>query len=44
MHGLLNHTRRLHLVSIDPGQAQEVPLYWHTWRHSGRLIERLTAH
>ena len=30
------------LVSIAPGQALAVPLYWHRWRHSGRLIERLT--
>ncbi|MBE0487907.1 MAG: hypothetical protein IBX53_02415 [Halomonas sp.] len=31
------------LVSIAPGQVLEVPLYWHFWRHSGELIERLTA-
>lgn len=30
------------LVSIAPGQALAVPLYWHSWRHSGKLIERLT--
>lgn len=31
------------LVSIAPGQVLEVPLHWHFWRHSGELIERLTA-
>ncbi|NWN83621.1 MAG: LysR family transcriptional regulator ArgP [Halomonas sp.] len=31
------------LVSIAPGQELEVPLYWHSWRHSGQLVERLTA-
>lgn len=31
------------LTSIAPGQALEVPLYWHFWRHSGQLLERLTA-
>ncbi|MDT0513440.1 MULTISPECIES: LysR family transcriptional regulator ArgP [unclassified Halomonas] len=30
------------LVSIAPGEALEVPLYWHSWRHSGQLIERLS--
>ncbi|MBB3190698.1 LysR family transcriptional regulator ArgP [Halomonas cerina] len=30
------------LISIAPGQALEVPLYWHFWRHSGRLMKRLT--
>lgn len=24
-------------------EALEVPLHWHFWRHSGELIERLTA-
>ncbi|MFC2992342.1 LysR family transcriptional regulator ArgP [Halomonas tibetensis] len=31
------------LVSIVPGQVLEVPLYWHFWRHSGELVEHLTA-
>ena len=30
------------LVSIAPGQGLTVPLYWHYWRHSGQLIQRLT--
>ena len=30
------------LVSIAPGKGLEVPLYWHFWRHSGELMERLT--
>ncbi|MGM0543305.1 MAG: LysR family transcriptional regulator ArgP [Pseudomonadota bacterium] len=30
------------LVSIAPGQTLSVPLYWHYWRHSGNLVERLT--
>ncbi|MBK1872759.1 LysR family transcriptional regulator ArgP [Marinobacter sp. 1-3A] len=31
------------LISIAPGQSLEVTLYWHFWRHSGGVIERLTA-
>lgn len=31
------------LISIAPGQALEVPLYWHFWRHSGELLAGLTA-
>lgn len=31
------------LVSIAPGQFLEVELYWHFWRHSGKVTERLTA-
>ncbi|MEC9304721.1 MAG: ArgP/LysG family DNA-binding transcriptional regulator, partial [Pseudomonadota bacterium] len=30
------------LVSIAPGHGLTVPLYWHFWRHSGQLIQRLT--
>lgn len=30
------------LVSIAPGRSLEVKLYWHFWRHSGRVMERLT--
>ncbi|CAM3396909.1 LysR family transcriptional regulator ArgP [Halomonas lysinitropha] len=30
------------LVSITPTQSLAVPLYWHFWRHSGELLERLT--
>jgi len=32
------------LTSIAPGQALEVPLYWHFWRHSGDLLAGLTRH
>ncbi len=31
-----------HLVSIAPGHSLTVTLYWHFWRHSGQLIQRLT--
>jgi LysR family transcriptional regulator, chromosome initiation inhibitor len=31
-----------HLVSVTPGRFLSVPLYWHFWRHSGQLIQRLT--
>lgn len=31
------------LVSIAPGQSLEVELYWHFWRHSGGVMERLTT-
>ncbi|MBW5801352.1 LysR family transcriptional regulator ArgP [Halomonas elongata] len=31
------------LTSLAPGHALEVPLYWHFWRHSGALLERLTS-
>ncbi|EWH02887.1 hypothetical protein Q427_06185 [Halomonas sp. BC04] len=30
------------LASIAPGESLSVPLYWHFWRHSGALLERLT--
>jgi len=30
------------LISLAPGHALSVPLYWHFWRHSGDLMERLT--
>ncbi|MDQ7727827.1 LysR family transcriptional regulator ArgP [Halomonas sp. SpR8] len=30
------------LTSIAPGHSLAVPLYWHFWRHSGQLIQRLT--
>lgn len=30
------------LVSIAPGQSLDVELYWHFWRHSGNVMERLT--
>ncbi|WP_404376976.1 LysR family transcriptional regulator ArgP [Vreelandella aquamarina] len=30
------------LVNIAPGYRLNVPLYWHFWRHSGQLIQRLT--
>jgi LysR family transcriptional regulator (chromosome initiation inhibitor) len=32
------------LVSVAPGYSLSVPLYWHFWRHSGELIQRLTQH
>ncbi|WP_298450048.1 LysR family transcriptional regulator ArgP [uncultured Marinobacter sp.] len=31
------------LVNIAPGLSLDVKLYWHFWRHSGRVMERLTA-
>lgn len=31
------------LVSIAAGQSLDVELYWHFWRHSGGVMERLTA-
>jgi len=31
------------LISIAPGQSLEVELYWHFWRHSGGVMERLTT-
>ncbi|MBB3141070.1 LysR family transcriptional regulator ArgP [Halomonas organivorans] len=31
------------LASLDPQRRLEVPLYWHFWRHSGALLERLTG-
>ncbi|TVU90820.1 MULTISPECIES: LysR family transcriptional regulator ArgP [Halomonadaceae] len=30
------------LTSVAPGHSLAVPLYWHFWRHSGQLIQRLT--
>lgn len=30
------------LVSIAPSQTLQVPLFWHYWRHSGDVIQRLT--
>lgn len=32
------------LREIAPGQHVDVPLYWHFWRHGGRLLEALTRH
>lgn len=32
------------LTSVAPGQFLAVPLYWHFWRHSGTLMQRLTQH
>ncbi len=32
------------LREIVPGRHVEVPLYWHCWRHGGRLLEALTRH
>jgi len=31
------------LVSIAPDKSLEVELYWHFWRHSGGVMERLTT-
>ncbi|XKH60793.1 LysR family transcriptional regulator ArgP [Halomonas sediminis] len=30
------------LASLAPQQPLEIPLYWHFWRHSGQVLERLT--
>ena len=30
------------LQELAPGEGIEVPLYWHYWRHGGRLLESLT--
>ncbi|MBW7472650.1 LysR family transcriptional regulator ArgP [Marinobacter sp. M216] len=30
------------LVSIAPGKSLQVQLYWHFWRHSGGIMDRLT--
>jgi LysR family transcriptional regulator (chromosome initiation inhibitor) len=30
------------LINLAPGYEITVPLYWHYWRHSGELLERLT--
>ncbi|WP_249979147.1 LysR family transcriptional regulator ArgP [Vreelandella olivaria] len=30
------------LASIAPGRSLTVPLYWHFWRHSSQLVQRLT--
>nr|WP_295711777.1 LysR family transcriptional regulator ArgP [uncultured Halomonas sp.] len=32
------------LVSVAPSHYLSVPLYWHFWRHSGEIIQRLTHH
>lgn len=32
------------LASVAPQHFLTVPLYWHFWRHSGQLIQRLTQH
>lgn len=32
------------LASVAPGYSLAVPLYWHFWRHSGTLMQRLTQH
>ncbi|MGM0537013.1 MAG: LysR family transcriptional regulator ArgP [Pseudomonadota bacterium] len=31
------------LASIAPERSIAVPLYWHFWRHSGEILERLTG-
>lgn len=31
------------LVNLAPGHELKVPLYWHFWRHSGELLQRLTT-
>ncbi|MDX1465277.1 MAG: LysR family transcriptional regulator ArgP [Halomonas sp.] len=31
------------LASIAPERALSVPLFWHFWRHSGEVLERLTG-
>lgn len=30
------------LISLTPGHELSVPLYWHFWRNSGELLQRLT--
>lgn len=30
------------LINLAPGHELPVPLYWHFWRHSGELLQRLT--
>lgn len=30
------------LINLAPGHELSVPLYWHFWRHSGELLQRLT--
>jgi len=30
------------LINLAPGHELTVPLYWHFWRHSGELLQRLT--
>jgi LysR family transcriptional regulator (chromosome initiation inhibitor) len=37
------HLESGELKEIVPGQAVDVPLYWHYWRHGGRLLEALTG-
>ncbi|MYL24904.1 ArgP/LysG family DNA-binding transcriptional regulator [Halomonas alkaliantarctica] len=37
-----DHLRTGRLISVVD-QALHVPLYWHTWRHSSGLLQRLTA-
>jgi LysR family transcriptional regulator (chromosome initiation inhibitor) len=32
------------LVELLPGQALDVPLYWHHWRNGGELLGELTTH
>ena len=32
------------LRELLPGQAIDVPLYWHSWRLGGERLEQLTAH
>ena len=41
MHGEL---ARGELVELLPGQATDVPLYWHYWRNGGELLASLTEH
>ncbi|WP_150305771.1 LysR family transcriptional regulator ArgP [Pseudomonas saliphila] len=31
------------LQELAPGDGIDVPLYWHYWRHGGRLLESLTG-
>ena len=31
------------LINLAPGHELAVPLYWHFWRHSGTLLQRLTT-
>ncbi|MFG6178493.1 LysR family transcriptional regulator ArgP [Halomonas sp. THAF12] len=48
-YGMMPHRQVADLVdagqlsSLAPDRRLEVPLYWHFWRHSGALLERLTG-
>ena len=37
-----NWIRRGELINLAPGHELSVPLYWHFWRNSGELLQRLT--